>query len=129
MNRGWIDRSAKRVPTYQEVTSKSIKKSSQGDAEDSGSEDPENQLPTVDPDIDEDDFEEIVDRFESSYNFRFEEPQVQFSYSRIVQVTCLLGMLLQSKHIHVIYLPPSDVKIPLGRMLVHAEKRGRKPSY
>lgn len=33
-------------------------------------------LPTADPDVDEDDFEEIVDRFESSYNFRFEEPYV-----------------------------------------------------
>lgn len=31
-------------------------------------------LPTADPDLDDDDFEEIVDRFESSYNFRFEEP-------------------------------------------------------
>ncbi|KAF8510488.1 KRI1-like family C-terminal-domain-containing protein [Gautieria morchelliformis] len=66
LNRGWIDRSAKRVPTYKDIT----------------------QIETVEPEAppvldeaeqegslnDEDEFEDIVDRFESSYNFRFEEP-------------------------------------------------------
>jgi len=52
LNRGWIDRSTRRVPTYNEITH-------------TGSDDEED---------DEDEFDEIIDRFESSYNFRFEEP-------------------------------------------------------
>ncbi|KAF8589513.1 hypothetical protein K439DRAFT_1383413 [Ramaria rubella] len=64
LNRGWIDRSVKRVPTYNEVTHHSEPSNEQifqrGDEETLVSED--------------DEFEEIVDRFESSYNFRFEEP-------------------------------------------------------
>ncbi|KAJ7594856.1 KRI1-like family C-terminal-domain-containing protein [Mycena floridula] len=70
LNRGWIDRSLKQVPTYKQVTSSKIKRTeSEADGED------DVDLPTADPDINEDDFEEIVDRFESSYNFRFEEPE------------------------------------------------------
>ncbi|KAK0228294.1 KRI1-like family C-terminal-domain-containing protein [Armillaria fumosa] len=78
LNRGWIDRSSKYVPTYQEATSGRTKGKSKEQMEDeedkSGSASDSHDLPTVDPDIDEDDFEDIVDRFESSYNFRFEEP-------------------------------------------------------
>jgi len=83
LNRGWIDRSAKRLPTYDEITS-----SFPGDNESRKNgkvlypppsdlngelEDPD--LEGNDEELDEDDeFEEILDRFESSYNFRFEEP-------------------------------------------------------
>ncbi|PBK96588.1 hypothetical protein ARMGADRAFT_923986 [Armillaria gallica] len=78
LNRGWIDRSSTHVPTYREATSGRTKGKSKAKVEDdedkSGSASDSHDLPTVDPDIDEDDFEEIVDRFESSYNFRFEEP-------------------------------------------------------
>lgn len=84
MNRGWIDRSAKRIPTYHEVTSSKIKKgkkskdiddpgyveiiggSNNGSDVGSGSDRPD--------DLDDDEFDEIADNFESSYNFRFEEP-------------------------------------------------------
>ncbi|KAK0210500.1 Krr1-domain-containing protein [Desarmillaria ectypa] len=78
LNRGWIDRSSTQVPTYQEATSGRTKgkvKAKNEDDEDEGGFASENHdLPTADPDIDEDEFEDIVDRFESSYNFRFEEP-------------------------------------------------------
>ncbi|PBK77884.1 hypothetical protein ARMSODRAFT_924095 [Armillaria solidipes] len=76
LNRGWIDRSSTHVPTYREATSGRTKGKSkvEDDEDNSGSASDSHDLPTVDPDIDEDDFEEIVDRFESSYNFRFEEP-------------------------------------------------------
>ena len=67
MNRGWIDRSAKRVPTYNEVTHEARDGAAEG----------QNALDKTGEDeklIDEDEFEDMADRFESSYNFRFEEP-------------------------------------------------------
>jgi protein KRI1 len=73
LNRGWIDRSAGRIPTYREITDTKGKKRSlekdddyseagntEGDAENSA----------------DDEFEDLADAFESSYNFRFEEPYV-----------------------------------------------------
>lgn len=70
LNRGWIDRAAKRVPTYQEITN--VDATAPPDA----------TLNKAVPDeirqeeslLEDDGFEEFVDRFESSYNFRFEEP-------------------------------------------------------
>ncbi|KAG2133678.1 KRI1-like family C-terminal-domain-containing protein [Suillus bovinus] len=47
LNRGWIDKSAERLPTYKDI---------------------------ADTEQDDDEFEEIADAFENSYNFRFEEP-------------------------------------------------------
>ncbi|KAK7057684.1 Kri1-C domain-containing protein [Favolaschia claudopus] len=67
LNRGWIDRASKRLPTYKEVVSKKKGKEKAlpaGDVDEG----------KADSDTDsEDDFDNIVDRFESSYNFRFEE--------------------------------------------------------
>ena len=89
MNRGWIDRSAKRLPTYTEVTSTRDRKN-QSKAK--GSENEEDAVvdsgsssePEADGDAynlieDQDEFEDVVDVFESSYNFRFEEPYVASS--------------------------------------------------
>lgn len=76
LNRGWIDRSSKRIPTYGEITGST---KSNGKAKertyDSGNEG--NAGLEVDgPDLqsDEDEFDDIAEMFESSYNFRFEEP-------------------------------------------------------
>ncbi|KAJ8595431.1 hypothetical protein M405DRAFT_878190 [Rhizopogon salebrosus TDB-379] len=82
LNRGWIDKSARRLPTYKEIVKP---KSTKGKAKDSESE-PEasdEERDAVDDGKkreheyiieDEDEFEDIADAFESSYNFRFEEP-------------------------------------------------------
>ncbi|OAX42826.1 hypothetical protein K503DRAFT_766440 [Rhizopogon vinicolor AM-OR11-026] len=84
LNRGWIDKSARRLPTYKEIVkSKSTKgkgkaKDSEAESETSDKE----QGDSMDGEQraheyiieDEDEFEDIADAFESSYNFRFEEP-------------------------------------------------------
>ncbi|KZT64882.1 Krr1-domain-containing protein [Daedalea quercina L-15889] len=90
LNRGWIDRSARRLPTYKEIVgSKSKRKQTKmkGDAGHDGlsssaseaseafevkSEGESGEENSVDG-LDEDEFDEVADRFESSYNFRFEE--------------------------------------------------------
>ncbi|KAL5504664.1 KRI1 [Sanghuangporus vaninii] len=82
LNRGWVDKSAYRVPKYEEVTgSKSQKK---GKAKDDDDEE-ENDSRRIDvvangtsdneaENFDEEEFDEVAETFESSYNFRFEEP-------------------------------------------------------
>ena len=79
LNRGWIDKSAHRVPKYEEVTGSNGKKRGKGDADD-GAGRAEIIGETADDneagDFDEEEFDEVVETFESSYNFRFEEPYV-----------------------------------------------------
>ncbi|KAJ7198553.1 KRI1-like family C-terminal-domain-containing protein [Mycena pura] len=71
LNRGWIDRSSKRLPTYDEVTQS---KSKTGKAKAQESENVAGSEPGEEAADDEEEiFDDIVDRFESSYNFRFEE--------------------------------------------------------
>lgn len=71
LNRGWIDKSAKRLPTYTDIV---------GKAKDSATESDQGSVAAgkqgaYEHDIEDDDeFEEIADVFETSYNFRFEEP-------------------------------------------------------
>ena len=80
LNRGWIDRSSRHIPTYGEITESSKGKGKARPQDDSLSEPSlavdEGGEDAVDGELDDDDFDEIVDRFESSYNFRFEEPCV-----------------------------------------------------
>ncbi|KAL6304942.1 KRI1-like family C-terminal-domain-containing protein [Sparassis latifolia] len=81
LNRGWVDRSARRLPTYSEITaSKKGKGKANGtstadsDLEDEVEEQEGTGADAQSEELDEDEFDEVVDRFESSYNFRFEEP-------------------------------------------------------
>lgn len=77
LNRGWIDKSARRMPTYKEITgSKKGKGKSEADSDSEGSDDDDEAQEVKHQPLDEDDFDEVADRFESSYNFRFEEPYV-----------------------------------------------------
>ncbi|KIY52343.1 hypothetical protein FISHEDRAFT_70028 [Fistulina hepatica ATCC 64428] len=80
LNRGWIDRSAKRVPTYREITSKTDKGKGKeragpnGHVSDSENQEEDDQESLQDKIDHEDEFDDVVDAFESSYNFRYEEP-------------------------------------------------------
>ncbi|KAG8816368.1 hypothetical protein FRC19_000412 [Serendipita sp. 401] len=86
LNRGWIDQSTRRLPTYDEVTrvkdskeKHKNKKQKEGEhetasatlVEDTPSQGAQENMDDID---EEDDFDDLTERFESSYNFRFEEP-------------------------------------------------------
>jgi protein KRI1 len=86
LHRGWIDRSARRVPTYKEITVGA-----------SSSKDPGPSVTPSGTDVgadangglleDDEEFDEVAERFESSYNFRFEEPDAAHipSFPRAVE--------------------------------------------
>ncbi|KAF9047736.1 KRI1-like family C-terminal-domain-containing protein [Panaeolus papilionaceus] len=76
LNRGWIDRAAGHVPTYNEVTSQpaperrkkeKIKRGNEGEDQE-GLEEEDTGL------LSEASFDSLADHFEASYNHRFEEP-------------------------------------------------------
>jgi protein KRI1 len=65
LNRGWVDKTKNRLPTYKEVI---------GDGGEVINEGNEGRL--YDALEEEDKFDEVAEEFETSYNFRFEEPYV-----------------------------------------------------
>ncbi|EAL19062.1 hypothetical protein CNBH1640 [Cryptococcus deneoformans B-3501A] len=72
LNRGWIDRSEKHVPTYDEVVGPSTEV-----AEEAAAQTKSTKLKSSHPwgELDEEsDFEDRAEEFETEYNFRFEEP-------------------------------------------------------
>ncbi|CUA71677.1 Protein kri1 [Schizosaccharomyces pombe 972h-] [Rhizoctonia solani] len=71
LNRGWIDKSENRAPTYKEVLGVESKAKAKQELES----DQLGEGGDLDNDLlDEDEFDEVADHFESTYNFRFEEP-------------------------------------------------------
>jgi protein KRI1 len=98
LNRGWVDKDSKKLPTYKDIVGPSkVKKKSKHtkDAEteaSSASEDGEEVQEADDAEFDEDDFDEINEQFETSYNFRFEEPYVHFTLVNLTALTSFSGM-------------------------------------
>jgi len=78
LNRGWVDKTTQRHPTYAEITtSEPTHKNIKETPVEPPTKDLELQiLPEEDLELVEveDEFDDLADRFESSYNFRFEEP-------------------------------------------------------
>jgi protein KRI1 len=70
LNRGWIDRSADYVPSYNEITTKP--KKAKKPAEDNSDLSADEGVA-----VDDEGFDDKADEFETKYNFRFEEPYVQ----------------------------------------------------
>ena len=78
LNRGWIDRSARRLPTYAEVTDvKKHKDKGKAKAVIDGDLSQEEGVQVAESGTElvaDDDFDDLAEDFEASYNFRFEEP-------------------------------------------------------
>ena len=80
-----MDRSARRLPTYKEITAQASSSKVPGPSATHAGADANasanNDL------LDEDEFDEVAEQFESSYNFRFEEPDAAHiqSFPRAVE--------------------------------------------
>ncbi|KAF5354624.1 hypothetical protein D9756_005653 [Leucocoprinus leucothites] len=74
LNRGWIDKSKDRVPTYKEITKKSKKPKSSNPEFDARASSSNESVDEDEASHSDSSFESLNDAFETSYNFRFEEP-------------------------------------------------------
>lgn len=89
LNRGWIDKSERRVPTYKEVTSKSKSSKREKDRDKAASpassddEDEQDEDAAAADDDEDATFEEAAEHFEEDYQFRFQEPYVPLSPSAL----------------------------------------------
>ncbi|KAH6910281.1 KRI1-like family C-terminal-domain-containing protein [Coprinopsis sp. MPI-PUGE-AT-0042] len=91
LNRGWIDQSSKRVPTYNEITSTKRSKGKakakpSADSSSEGGENDDNEDPGL---LSDTSFTSLADIFELSYNHRFEEPNAAIipSFPRQIEST------------------------------------------
>lgn len=143
LNRGWIDRSAKRLPTYTEITStrnRKTKSKAKGPGHDEGSTTDSSGRPSESEADggshnmieDEDEFDDVVDVFESSYNFRFEEPYVVPPHSERTTATLIFALPTETQLKFPITREtspqPSVVRTRHGRKLEHVERPVRKKS-
>ncbi|KAG8689744.1 hypothetical protein FRC11_000885 [Ceratobasidium sp. 423] len=85
LNRGWIDKSENRAPTYKEIVGVESKAKAKDEVK---SEDEQEEGADLGNGLlDEDEFDEVADHFESTYNFRFEEPNAHIIASHPRNVT------------------------------------------
>ncbi|KAI0250084.1 KRI1-like family-domain-containing protein [Lactifluus subvellereus] len=87
LNRGWIDRSARRIPTYKEITTGPSSVRDPDPTTTPAGADVDADANAGDLLVEDDEFDEVAEHFESSYNFRFEEPDAPHipSFPRAVE--------------------------------------------
>jgi hypothetical protein len=131
LNRGWVDKDSKKVPTYKDIVGPSKSKKKPKTIKDveaeasSASEveaDEEEEQGADHARFDEDDFDEINEQFETSYNFRFEEPYVHFTLVNLTALTSFPGTARISRAIRVLLARQSAAQTQREKRLGPARK-------
>lgn len=100
LNRGWIDKSERRLPTYKEITSKSKGKAKATSDDDISSNSTDGENDGGDSLVDEEEFDDVADYFESTYNFRFEEPYVSVTSFPVFPVFLTYNLTEEQQKLH-----------------------------